>query len=302
MSGGSQAIKISEKIGSEKIGSNMKIVVLHSEVPGDACGDEADGLVQMDTVVRVLQRMNHEVSILPFSLAVTEAMATLEAVRPDCVFNLVETVQGRGRLIHMAPAVLDHLEISYTGSGTDGIYLTSNKLLAKKLLRASGLQTPFWVTVGEVEMEMELDASFGECIVKSVWEHASIGLDDDSIVPAFDRDRLLRIMLERRQVLGGDCFAERYVDGREFNVSLLAGEDGPEVLPPAEILFREFPPQKPRVLGYRAKWEPESFDYSHTPRCFEFIRKDRPLLALLADYAKRCWLLFGPEGICQDRL
>ena len=272
----------------------MKIVVLHNEVAGDACLDEADALVQRDVVSQALRCMGHEVSTLPFSLAFTETMRTLEEVRPDCVFNLVETVLGRGSLIHMAPAMLDCLEIPYTGACTDGIYLTSNKVVAKKLLRASGLQTPPWLTAGKVKME--LDAGFRECIVKSVWEHASIGLDEGSIVPAVDRERLFNVMSERRQVLGGECFAEAYVDGREFNVSLLAGEDGPQVLPPAEILFHEFPPQKPRVVGYRAKWEPESFDYSHTPRCFELHGKDRLVSDLLADQAKRCWFLFDLRG------
>ena len=32
-------------------------------------------------------------------------------------------------------------------------------------------------------------------------------------------------------------FIEDFIDGREFNMSVLAGKDGPEVLPPAEIVF-----------------------------------------------------------------
>ena len=86
-------------------------------------------------------------------------------------------------------------------------------------------------------------------------------------------------METRRESLGGACLAEAFIDGREFNLSLLAGENGPEVLPPAEIRFDAYPPGKVRVVGYRSKWEEGSFEFTNTPRSFEFPATDAPLLA-----------------------
>lgn len=272
----------------------MRVVILHSEIPENACMDELDALVQVNAVSEALQDLRHEISSLPFSICLKETIDALDVIRPDFVFNLVETVQGRGRLIHMAPTVLDHLRVAYTGSNTEAIFLTSNKLLAKRLMQSSGLPTPPWMPLHEIRND--LPALFSTCIVKSVWEHASIGLEETSVVSTNDRAFLLNIMEDSRNALGGECFAEAYVDGREFNVSLLAAGDSPEVLPPAEILFDAFPPRKPRVIGYRAKWEPESFEYTHTPRTFEFGPKDKGLLSLLADRARECWSLFGLRG------
>ena len=70
----------------------------------------------------------------------------------------------------------------------------------------------------------------------------------------------------------------------------------PQVLPPAEIDFGDFPPDKPRIVGYQAKWDDESFEYHHTPRRFEFPSTDRALLAELSRLAADCWHQFGLRG------
>jgi D-alanine-D-alanine ligase len=98
------------------------------------------------------------------------------------------------------------------------------------------------------------------------------------------------------QRLGRPCFAEDYIDGREFNLSMLAGPSGPEVLPPAEIDFSAFPAGKPRIVGYQAKWEVDSFEYQHTPRRFDMPPSDERLLERLSDLARRTWALFGLAG------
>ena len=63
-------------------------------------------------------------------------------------------------------------------------------------------------------------------------------------------------------------FIEDFIDGREFNMSVLAGKDGPEVLPPAEIVFVDYGEDKPRIVDFKAKWEMDSFEYANTVREF----------------------------------
>jgi D-alanine-D-alanine ligase len=129
-----------------------------------------------------------------------------------------------------------------------------------------------------------------------VWEHASVGLDDDSVFqPESYRDLTARLEETERR-LGGKCFAEAYIEGREFNISLLAGPQGAEVLPPAEIHFMGYAEGKPRVVGYPAKWHAESFEYQNTPRSFDFPAEDAPLLRRLEALSRACWRLFGLRG------
>ena len=129
-----------------------------------------------------------------------------------------------------------------------------------------------------------------------MWEHGSLGIDDDSLVPAGDDRGLARALAVKQTQVGGPCFAEAYVEGREFNLALLAGPGGVRLLPPAEIVFEGFSAGQLRVVGYRAKWEAASYEYHHTPRCFEFPASDRALLASLWDLAHACWKLFGLRG------
>lgn len=278
----------------------MKVAVIHGEVAEDAGQDEKDVLVQVDAVSEGLAALGYDPVVLPISLNLEETARTLTSLNPGFVFNLVESLSGKGRLIHIVPSLLDVLKIPYTGSGTEAIVLTSNKVLAKKWLSSAGLPTPPWFTAGEMQEGLEVS---GAWLVKSAWEHASVGLDEDSVILEADRGRLLAEMEARRDALGGACLAESFIDGREFNLSILAGgteqglgPGGPEVLPPAEILFNAYPPEKVRVVGYRSKWEEGSFEFTHTTRSFEFPETDAPLLARLKELAVRCWMLFGLRG------
>jgi D-alanine-D-alanine ligase len=171
--------------------------------------------------------------------------------------------------------------------------LTSNKLLAKRWLAAAGLPTPPWFTAADLRPDLPIA---GPWIVKSVWEHASLGLDEDSVLAAATGEALLAQLAARRNALGGEALTEAFIDGREFNLSLLEGPDGPEVLPPAEIRFDTYPAGKIRVVGYRAKWEEDSFEFANTPRSFDFPAGDAPLLGRLREMARRCWRLFGLRG------
>ena len=274
--------------------AGRRIAILHGEVPENAPEDEQDVLVEVETVKETLGRMGYEAVPVVFSLDVPRALSALRKIEPALVFNLVESVQGQGSLIHLAPAVLDSEGLPYTGSPTEAIFLTSHKLLTKRFLRSADIATPAWFC-REIADGTLLPRG-GRYIIKSVWEHASIGLDGGSIVETDDATELRRRLEERAVLVKGEVFAEAFVDGREFNISLLEGAGGPEVLPHAEILFVDYPEGKPRVVDYKAKWDEKSFEYSHTPRSFDFPAADQDLLESLSDISKRCWRLFGLRG------
>jgi len=289
----------------------MKIAVLHSQILQGATRDEQDIMVQVEAVSQALGSLGFEPVIIPFSPDLELTVNALLGSKPDLVFNLVETVIGSGRFVHLAPTILDYLKIPYTGSRTEAIFLTSNKLLAKKILKPLGIPTPKWISLESTTEEDPVDGDLEDYkpvssdphIIKSVWEHASIGLDEGSVITAdtrhTDRLRYLRQEMEHRKERDGqDCFAEIYIEGREFNLSLLASDNGPrpQVLPPAEIRFEDYPSGKFKIVDYRAKWDEDSFEYRHTSRCFEFPDEDRPLLKQLAELAKKCWYIFKLAG------
>jgi D-alanine-D-alanine ligase len=167
--------------------------------------------------------------------------------------------------------------------------------MTKHRLRESGLPTPQWMDAGSESQQDALNISDSRWIIKPVWEHASVGMDDEAVVKAESAAELQEAIHHREERLQRPLFAERFVDGREFNLSLLEGD----VLPPAEIDFSAFPLDKPRIVGQRAKWEQDSFEYRETPRRFEFPDRDRPLLRELTKQARHCWQLFELSGFAR---
>ena len=278
----------------------MKIVVLHDLVRPDAPPDLQDNLAQARQVSRMLSKLGHSVSRIPFSQAEDGndgiVCHNLLEHRPDLVFNLVEAPEGQGHLIHQAPMLLDCLQIPYTGSGAKAQMNTSNKLWAKNILRAAGLPTPDWFPSQAMDGQSGNGFQPGSYILKSVWEHGSFGMDDASVLDCAHTDEMCKHLRLKEEQYGGDWFAERFISGREFNLSLLAGQSGPMALPPAEMLFTGFAEHEHHMVDYAAKWDPESPHYDGTERQFDFELGDGNLLHRLKAYALQCWDLFELRG------
>jgi D-alanine-D-alanine ligase len=281
----------------------MRVALLHNAVPPDASPSDRDVLIQVEAVSGALALLGHEPIPLPCSLDLESTRLGLTRLKPDLVFNLVESLSGSDWLQGCATALLDVMGLPYTGSPTAALFLTNHKPLAKQWLRQARLPTPDWLTA---DPEPTTPPGAGPptpplapqtpYIIKPVREHASAGMNDQSVVRAADSISLRQRVRDVAARSGVPLFAERYIEGREFNLSVLAGPEGPEVLPPAEIDFSAFPADKPRIVGYEAKWADDSFEFRNTPRRFDFTSADRPLLADLCRLAESCWQVFGLRG------
>ncbi len=275
----------------------MRVAVVHNRVTSRDSPDARDVLSQVEAVSKALVSLGHEPITLSCGLNLEEMQRTLVQDRPDLVFNLVEELAGHGRLIHLFPFLLDAMGIPYTGPPAEAVFLTSHKIMAKERMCSANLPTPAWFgpfPPGGSPTAVNADA--GTWIIKSLWEHASIGIDTGSVISTHSTKCLNKEMQKRCARLGGSCFAEEFIDGREFNLSVLAGEHGPEVLPPAEIIFAGFEPEMVRIVDYQAKWEEDSFSFQHTPRRFDFAEAELILLDQLEEIARRCWDVFGLAG------
>jgi len=258
-----------------------RAVILHDVHAALGPPDQSDTLVEAQAIASVLRELDFEPETLATGLDLASLERTLDELAPAVVVNLVESLEGRGRLVHLVPALLESLGLPFTGCSASALTLSSDKPLAKRLLAAAGVRTPATFAPG---------ARSGRWIVKSVWEHASLGLDDGAIVAAASAAQTIE---RRRAEHGGDWFAEEFVPGRELNVALLAERSGPRALPVAEIRFDTFPADKPRIVGYAAKWDTDSFEYRNTPRSFDV---EPELAASLRRVALDCWALFRLDG------
>jgi D-alanine-D-alanine ligase len=275
----------------------VRVAILFHAVTAEDSADDQDVLEQVRAVREALQMLGHEPLPIACTLDLAAVRERLLEARPGAVFNLVESLGGSDWLIHLVPSLLDILRLPYTGAKTEAIFLSTQKLLAKERLRSSGLPTPDWIARETSLAQPPVPAadSRGGWILKTVWEHASFAIESQSLVTEAPAD-WNTFLVRRAGALGRPCFAERFIEGRELNLSLIQDGDSVEVLPPAEIDFSRLPAEGPRIVGYRAKWIADSPEFQGTPRRFDFPDSDRPLLARLGELAAACWKLFGLGG------
>jgi D-alanine-D-alanine ligase len=266
----------------------MRVFVLHSDVPPDAPPDELDTLLQAEAVAAALAERGHHAERAAF--AVTTLRETLARARPDIVFNLVESVDGNGPRAVLAPEMLAELGLSFTGNTSHSMAMTGDKPLVKGIFRGAGHPTPDW----SEPPHWHALADHCRYVVKSATEDASLGLDDDAVVMGGDAVRARAQLCEARY--GGHWFAEEYIEGREFNVAVLEENGAPRVLPIAEMRFEQWAPERPRIVGYGAKWDLQSADAINTVRVFGWEEAEPALYARLAHLAREAWRLFGLSG------
>lgn len=283
----------------------MRVLILHNAVDATSSTLERDVLEQVQAVDGALHQLGHGTGVLPCTLDLAALDRELARSRPDLVFNLVESLGGLDRLIHLVPALLEARDVPFTGSSSSTLRRSSHKAEAKAELDAAGIPTlptlALWPGAAVGKSDVHGDVHDGSVVpegerwmVKSVWEHGSRGLGDDVVLAPGTAAREAMARLAER--LGSELLAEPYVEGRELNLSLLASPSGLRVLPPAEIDFVGYPPGKPRIVGFAAKWDESSFEALHTPRRFDFPPSDAPLLELLAQISRRCWSALDLRG------
>ena len=254
-------------------------VILHNPVSVESLEDELDVLNQALLIEKAIDSLGYSFERIEFSLDIKELAIKLTANNPDIIFNLVETVNNTGRLSFIAPAFLQSSGFKFTGSGAEAIFSTTDKVICKNILRSNQIKTPDWI---KDLNEIVPDKVY---LTKPIGEDGSVGIEDN-------------LLLRGNQIttIPKDSFFEEYIHGREFNISLIGDKEGLKVLPPAEMCFHNYPESKPRILGYKAKWEENSFEYKNTSRSFNFGVKDFSLTEDLKVIAEKCWKIFGLKG------
>lgn len=258
----------------------MRILILyqHNENLTDR-QDELDTITQVNEVSICLNQLGYQVQKAPCS-SVSHIEEAINRIKPDVVFNMVESLYGSDKNMYLAPALLDALHVPYTGNSAESIFLSSDKNLVKQRLKQHGIKVP-------ETAKSDSDELF---IVKSTTEHASFGIDSNSVVKGFAAaEKLIR---HKKNIYGGEWLAETYIEGREINVAIIGNSKTGKilVLPPAEIIFQDFETTTPKIVDYAAKWDEDSFAYHNTPR--QFISDSSEFIAI----AKQCFLSLNLNG------
>lgn len=271
----------------------MQIIVLTSSFAPRARADQSDNLAQVSMVVEILGQLGFEVSIISATLDLESLGKQLELLEPGLVFNLVEEIQGRGAYIHYPLGLLEEMNIPCTGNGHAAMVMTSSKLISKKIMLAHNVLTPQWLTLKDVQAGKSIK---GPSLIKSVWEHGSLGLTKKSVIRNFSQDKVLKQARRLMKEFPGSWFVEKFIPGRELNVSILETDHGPQVLPVAEILFENRSDPFEEIVDYESKWEQESESALTSTRQFLSLHKESRIIRQVEDIALRCWEIFELSG------
>ncbi len=264
----------------------MKCCILFNQPQENALPDELDILHQVEWVENNLRKLGYETYRKGITKDFMSEIPEITIEKPDFVFNLVESINNRGELLYFIPALLNMYGIHYTGNSLEALFITTSKILTVKMLYSAGIHFPESFQLNECRKLIEGK----KYIIKPIWEDGSTNITSDSVFT-------YKQGIESRfsNFRNSHWFIQEYIDGREFNVSLLAGPDGPEMLPPAEMQFIDFG-DKPKIVDFKAKWIHDSFEYRNTIREFPGKKLDSMLKDKIEKTALKCWKVFGLKG------
>jgi len=169
--------------------------------------------------------------------------------------------QTDGRRLATLAGLLDLYKMPYTGTDLLGLASCLHKQRTKDILIARGIPTPPYRFLDGAD-HPALETLDYPWFLKLAHEDASVGITEANLVRTADalRKRTRELMAEFQQPV----IAERYVEGREINVTVIGNGNDVEILPLHEIDFSAMPKERPRIVSYAAKWDENHIDYAGT--------------------------------------
>ncbi len=205
-------------------------------------------------VMKALDALGHSAEHLAIYDDVDLLRRKLETFAPDLLFNLVEQFKNRPEFDQNIVSFFEMQGLPFTGCGSTGLTLCKHKGISKKILHYHGIHVPDFVVIPRGQRIGRLKQPRFPLVVKPVKEEASYGISQASFVQNEEqfRDRVAFI----HEKYNSDAIAEQYIEGRELYVSLM-GNTRLSVFPIRELVFRDLPPNEPKIATYKAKWDDE---------------------------------------------
>lgn len=214
--------------------------------------DPADKPITEYHVCDALRALGHRVTVMGAEYDIASVAKALAEQEPDLVFNLTEQFCGDRRMDKNIAALLELLDIPFTGAGAMGLLLARDKSLCKQILRLHRIRVPHFISLPHrqrIRIPKNLPYPM---VVKPALEDSSEGISNASLV--YNAEALAERASFIHERWKQPVIAEEYIEGRELYVSIV-GNKRLTVLPPRECCFNETSDQGPVMLTYRCKWD-----------------------------------------------
>ena len=210
-------------------------------------------VVEYDVITQ-LRKSGHEVQAVGLYNTLDPLLEAINSFKPDVVFNLLEEFNGDSKMDYHIVALLESLNIKYTGCCSKGLILAKDKALSKKILKYHSLGTAGFVTIPRQKRLSFSKKLKYPLIVKCLYEEASLGIAQASIVNSEEKlsERVEYIHLKLDQ----DAIAEEFIEGRELYVGII-GNVQLKALPIWELQFTKVDDSGKEIYSRSAKWNKE---------------------------------------------
>lgn len=277
--------------------SPESVLILHHAVPAMAIGPSAASDAGVLDEVQSVQQALLDLSIphhVEAAAGLSDLPLLLSRYQGSIVFNLVENFNGAAAESMQVPTLCQAFHAPCTGNDTVSQTLCLDKWRTKVILKAAGLPVPDGHLVAPGHQANPALLPPPPWIVKPLSTDASEGIHSKSVVNG-PPPALSRAVRTIHHTFHQPALIESFFGCREVNVALFQRGKHILVLPVSEIEFRNFNPDRPKIVDYTAKWDENSFEYKNTVRVVPASIKPH-LAKQLRSAALSAWNLLG----CRD--
>ena len=221
--------------------------------------------------------------------------AKLEARRPDFALNFCDEGFNNDAFMELhVPALLETLDIPYSGAGPACLGLCYNKSLVRGIAEAIDVPVPAETYFNSDDFAATIPSGVFPALIKPNFGDSSIGITDAAVVNTWE-EAIAYLGILRAQMPGCPILIQEFLTGPEYSVAILGnpGRDS-QVLPLLEVDYSRLDPDLPRLLTYESKWIPDSPYWSQIG--YREARIDEDTRRKMVDYAT---VLFERLG-CRD--
>ncbi|MFH1259905.1 MAG: D-alanine--D-alanine ligase [Elusimicrobiota bacterium] len=231
-------------------------------------GWSAERMISLQSGEAVIAALREEgLNVRPIDVQ-SNIFECLQTAKPDLAYIALHGPFGEDGKIQ---AILELLNIPYTGSDVLASALTMDKIFTKKIFAQAQIPTPEWLALSNLR-EIKNKKIPVPSVVKPATQGSALGI---SII---NKEKDLLPALKIAFKLSAQVLIEKYISGREFTIGIL----GEEALPIVEIISSS------QFYDYKAKYQKGKSTHLVPAKLPVKLYRELQRLGLLAHRALGC--------------
>ncbi len=262
----------------------MKLGVLCNTINKTECYEVEKDLADMAQDIKNSLVHSHDVIILN---ADKDLSSKIKDHKIDFIFNICERFNDNSLLEPHVAAMLEMLNIPFTGSDHHTLAVCNNKIRSKEILTANNILTPRYQVFHSPDDKLDSGLDF-PLIVKPRQQENSIGITQDSIIN--DKQSLKNKIKEIKERFNQESLVEKFIPGEDIEIGIIGNDKDITILSPAKVHYKKLNIKEDnKIFCYESKWDKNSEKYGD----YTLADLDQKILARLEKISKKVFRIFN---------